>query len=492
MKIDNVGVASAGASLEIGAEIDGATEGSVLFAGAGGLLSQDNTNFFYNDTDNRLLLANLRATGLQIRDTSADHLYTIGVSELAADRTITLPLLTADDTFAVLGLAQIFTAAQVVNSNAAAAFSVGPNGDTNPVLRVVCNVASAATGISITGRAAGGGIDLTALSSGSNESIIVTPKGTGALRLSSGMIQFQGATSSFPAIGRYQSTINLVALLADDSNVAPFGASLINLISYLRMGNNGAIIWTDANTFPLISGTADTAIVRAAARVIRLANASAGLPSTGSGSLIIGSSSAAVGTNGIGVLVIENQTAPASSPANLVQIYAADDTGSSEAHVRDEAGNVTVFSPHSFRMVEPEAADLLPWTFYSRNHYIGLECGVNMYKLARLVEQLTGQTLIEIDELPPGEIQVWEENQEAIRLERERERAEWRDRRRLHDERRREDDTLGEFEEPEPEEYIVKPCPQWIVDRLPATRAKEEPGVIRRTAQAITRLFKGE
>lgn len=35
----------------------------------------------------------------QINDTSADHQYVFAVSELAADRTVTLPLLTADDTF---------------------------------------------------------------------------------------------------------------------------------------------------------------------------------------------------------------------------------------------------------------------------------------------------------------------------------------------------------------------------------------------------------
>lgn len=35
----------------------------------------------------------------EIQDTSADHQYVLGVSELTADRTVTLPLLTGDDTF---------------------------------------------------------------------------------------------------------------------------------------------------------------------------------------------------------------------------------------------------------------------------------------------------------------------------------------------------------------------------------------------------------
>jgi hypothetical protein len=38
-------------------------------------------------------------SGAQIDDTSADHQYILGVSELSADRTITLPLLTGNDDF---------------------------------------------------------------------------------------------------------------------------------------------------------------------------------------------------------------------------------------------------------------------------------------------------------------------------------------------------------------------------------------------------------
>jgi hypothetical protein len=40
--------------MAIGGAITSATEGSVLFAGPGGVLAQDNANFFWNDTSNRL------------------------------------------------------------------------------------------------------------------------------------------------------------------------------------------------------------------------------------------------------------------------------------------------------------------------------------------------------------------------------------------------------------------------------------------------------
>ena len=46
---------------------------------------------------------------LQIEDTSANHQYIVGVSELAADRTITLPLLTGNDIFVFNDFAAVLT-----------------------------------------------------------------------------------------------------------------------------------------------------------------------------------------------------------------------------------------------------------------------------------------------------------------------------------------------------------------------------------------------
>lgn len=47
-------IAGGGGSTSIGGVISGGTEGSVLFIGSGGVLAQDNTNFFWNDTNNQL------------------------------------------------------------------------------------------------------------------------------------------------------------------------------------------------------------------------------------------------------------------------------------------------------------------------------------------------------------------------------------------------------------------------------------------------------
>ena len=51
---DNTWQTIVSGGMAIGDNITSATEGSVLFAGAGGVLQQDNSNFFWDDTNNRL------------------------------------------------------------------------------------------------------------------------------------------------------------------------------------------------------------------------------------------------------------------------------------------------------------------------------------------------------------------------------------------------------------------------------------------------------
>ena len=53
----------------------------------------------------------------QINDTSANHQYIFGISELAADRTVTLPLLTGNDTFTFNGFAATLTNKSIDSDN---------------------------------------------------------------------------------------------------------------------------------------------------------------------------------------------------------------------------------------------------------------------------------------------------------------------------------------------------------------------------------------
>src|SRR3972149_2050252 len=73
------------------------------------------------------------------------------------------------------------TGAVTITASSANALAVGPNGTTNPTLNVITNVASAATGLSIQGNAAGSGVTIAALSSGANENIVIFPAGTGGI-----------------------------------------------------------------------------------------------------------------------------------------------------------------------------------------------------------------------------------------------------------------------------------------------------------------------
>lgn len=82
-----------------------------------------------------------------------------------------------------LGNSNAWTAAQTIQSTSATAFAVGANGATNPVLLINANTASQATGISITGAAAAGGVAVAAISSGTNENLTINAKGSGTITL---------------------------------------------------------------------------------------------------------------------------------------------------------------------------------------------------------------------------------------------------------------------------------------------------------------------
>ena len=97
-------------------------------------------------------------------------------------------------------------------------------------------------------------------------------------------------------------------------------------------------------------------------------------------------------TNGNGIIGAVQMEVLASDPSgvtNRASIYAKDVSSSAELFVRDEAGNVTQISPHN---TEGE------WTYYSENSITGKRFKVNMEKMIRRLEEITGEDFIEIDE----------------------------------------------------------------------------------------------
>ena len=81
-------------------------------------------------------------------------------------------------------VAPAMSGALMVTSSSVNALAVGANGATNPAFQVNASAASAATGIIVTGQAAGGGGAISVMSSVANENMVLYPKGTGSIILS--------------------------------------------------------------------------------------------------------------------------------------------------------------------------------------------------------------------------------------------------------------------------------------------------------------------
>lgn len=111
-----------------------------------------------------------------------------------------------------------------------------------------------------------------------------------------------------------------------------------------------------------------------------------------SGNVIIGGTTA--GATSAGNLNLINGTAPTDGPAEGVVLYAEDVTASSELKVMDEAANSTTLSPHRFELFQPDPADPFPWSYYSRNDFLGMEVNADLSGALRALEALTGQTFI--------------------------------------------------------------------------------------------------
>jgi hypothetical protein len=92
---------------------------------------------------------------------------------------------------AVNGTSQL-TGAATITSNSPSALAVGPNGSPNPVLQVNASTTSQASGISITGLAAGNGTAVQAIDSAANSPISINAKGSAIVAIgnaSSGPVQ---------------------------------------------------------------------------------------------------------------------------------------------------------------------------------------------------------------------------------------------------------------------------------------------------------------
>ncbi len=98
-----------------------------------------------------------------------------------------------------------------------------------------------------------------------------------------------------------------------------------------------------------------------------------------------------VNGGGTRVLALVNGTVPNASVADGVLLY-TQDVSTSELRVRDEAGNITTLSPHNFTLI-PQS-EPMAWSYYSENSQTGQVINVDMLKALRIIENLSGQKLV--------------------------------------------------------------------------------------------------
>jgi hypothetical protein len=102
---------------------------------------------------------------------------------------------------------------------------------------------------------------------------------------------------------------------------------------------------------------------------------------------IIGdSASSTVETVAAGPIATKVTSSDPSVRGNHAHIYSKDVSGSAEMFVQDEAGNVTQISPHN------EEGD---WIYWSENSKTGKKVKINMEKMIKRLEQITGESFFE-------------------------------------------------------------------------------------------------
>lgn len=129
------------------------------------------------------------ATGIQIKGAAAAGGVAVSAISSGSNENLTIDA-KGSGTIAIAGTstgaitlsrATGVTGAVTVTSAGANALAVGLAGATNPALNVDASTATSATGLNIKSAAAAGGVELSAISSGTNENLTVNAKGSGTI-----------------------------------------------------------------------------------------------------------------------------------------------------------------------------------------------------------------------------------------------------------------------------------------------------------------------
>ena len=172
--------------------VEGSSKTTILLPGVDGTVSLiGSTETLTNKT-----LTSPVLTTPQINDTSADHQYIVAVSELAADRTITLPLLTSNDEIVFKDHTQTLTNKTLTNPTLTNPLVNGHIEDTNgsEILELTPS-ASAVNHIEISNAATGGIPQLAGHGGDTDVGLGISGKNGGLVHIQSG-VRFRTETIS--------------------------------------------------------------------------------------------------------------------------------------------------------------------------------------------------------------------------------------------------------------------------------------------------------
>lgn len=187
----------------------------------------------------------------QINDTSANHQYVVAVSELVADRTVTLPLLTGADEFTFNAHTQTLTNKSLTTPTLNASTVTGLSGagvfndSAGNEALVLTKTTSAVNHIGIKNSATSNGPIVEALGTDTNVDVQLTAKGTGGIKLNSPQILTQETKSTAGAISNTVPFTEFTSGSAKANSLAD-GAS-IGQMKTLVVSGAGTVTLTPAN-----------------------------------------------------------------------------------------------------------------------------------------------------------------------------------------------------------------------------------------------------
>lgn len=158
----------------------------------------------------------------QINDTSADHQYVFAASELTADRTVTMPLLTGDDEFVFKDHTQTLTNKTLTSAALTTPKITTSINDTNGAeLIQITATASAINQIHVSNAASGGHPSIAAAGDETNVDLELYAKGTGAITIKDAVVYDEheltanGAMALNAPLTVFNSSSALAVTLAD-------------------------------------------------------------------------------------------------------------------------------------------------------------------------------------------------------------------------------------------------------------------------------------